>query len=75
VAYFPNGTSGYILEIQCDECALFMGCPVYATQNEFNYKQVEDGQEELQKCINMLIGEDGTCKLKPLVDKIKSTPY
>lgn len=67
MAYFPNGTSGEVLDNQCCDCIHedeWSWCPVYAVQSLFNYDQVEKGQEKLKQAINMLVGEDGKCHVR-----------
>lgn len=72
MAYFPNGSAGMILDDQCDDCfhaSIFTGCPICLAQMEFNYDQCSDGQEKLKDCLNMLVGEDGICKMRKLLVK------
>jgi hypothetical protein len=67
MAYFPNGTAGEILDNQCCDCLHedeWLWCPVYAVQFLFNYDQVGKGQEKLRQAINMLVSEDGICKVR-----------
>jgi len=71
MAYFANSSEGYILDEQCDECIHKdpeVMCPVSYVQHEFNYSQHNKGNEDLVKALNMLIDEDGQCKMKPFVE-------
>jgi hypothetical protein len=73
MAYFPNGTAGEVLDDQCDSCLHGMNdgvlCPVYHAQMEFNYKQVDDGQELLRAAMTMLINEQGKCQMKTAIEQ------
>jgi hypothetical protein len=69
MAYFSNGTEGEILDSQCLECKLLKEpCPIILVHLEYNYDQC--GNELARKIMNELVGEDGICKLKPLIDKL-----
>ena len=71
MAYFSNSSDGAILDAQCDEClygkADNIGCPIALAQMLFNYDQ--NGNDDLEKCLNMLVDKHGTCQMKPLIDK------
>lgn len=70
MAYFPNGSSGVILDNQCSECVLGkFACPVFAVQINYNYQQLKSGNEKLQEAISMLINENGICQMKNVIDK------
>lgn len=67
MAYFPNGSSGEILDNQCCDCVHedeWSWCPVYAVQQLFNYDQLGKGQEKLRQAITMLIDEKGICNVR-----------
>ena len=72
MAYFPNGTAGLILEQQCMDCihedeqSL---CPIANAHYQLNYEQCKDGNEKLRQCMAMLVGDDGMCEMKPLIEK------
>ena len=66
MAYFANGTEGMMLDEQCEGCLYGMNddvlCPVSAVQNIFNYEQCDN--PKLAEAMNLLIGQDGYCKMK-----------
>ena len=76
MAYFPNGSSGEILDRQCEKCPLGRGesgecCPVELVQLHYNYDQCDDGQEKLREAMNILIDNRGICQVgKKLTEKI-----
>jgi len=69
MAYFPNGTSGEVLDKQCGECILpdDAPCPILWVQMTYNYSQLDDGNELLKEAMNCLVDEEGACKMKPLL--------
>lgn len=73
MAYFPNGTAGQILDDQCDGCLHGVSdgimCPVAYIQINFNYKQLDKGNESLRAVMNKLINEAGVCQMKAAMDK------
>ena len=68
MAYFSNGTEGDILDRQCAECLPHDPCPIAKVQVRFNYTQCKKGQEELRRCMNMLVDEEGQCLMKQYVE-------
>lgn len=74
MAYFANGTEGLYLEEQCDSCihgadeSQSIMCPIYLVQQEYNYKQNDDG--DLRDCLNHLINNQGVCQMKRTLDKM-----
>jgi hypothetical protein len=73
MAYFSNGTEGMILDDQCAECihADEDGCcPVFFVQMEFNYSQLNGGNEDLKKAMEMLIDKKGNCNVKKAIDNM-----
>ena len=70
MVYFPNGSAGEVLDIQCGDCQLGeKACPIYFVQQEFNYKQI--GRKQLKKAMNYLVDKKGVCLMKPFIDDIK----
>ena len=72
MAYFPNSTSGMAFDEACCDCLHSdpdAGCPVALVQMWYNYEQVDKGQELLRQCLTQLVGDDGRCKMKPLIEK------
>ena len=70
MAYFPNGTAGMILDSQCGECIHEdpdAGCPIAMVQMEYNYEQI--GNDNLEKCMNALVSEEGVCLMKLAIEK------
>lgn len=71
MAYFPNSTSGEILDNQCGECPIphDAPCPILFVQMTYNYEQIDkDGKRNiLSDAMNLLINEDGQCQMKPLL--------
>lgn len=64
MAYFPNGSSGEVLELQCGRCLLGDGpCPIVGIQMLYNYDQLEEGQEKLKDAMSMLVDDKGTCQV------------
>lgn len=72
MAYFPNATSGEVLDRQCADCPLGNGpCPVMGVQMLFNYDQCDDGQEKLRSAMSILVADDGTCQVrKQILDNV-----
>jgi hypothetical protein len=65
MVYFPNGSSGEILEMQCAKCPLGEGpCPVMGIQMIYNYDQLADGQEKLKDAMSMLVDDKGICQVR-----------
>lgn len=72
MAYFPNGSSGEILEMQCDRCPLGDGhCPVVGIHMLYNYDQLDDGQDKLQKAMSMLVDDKGICQVHTQLIAVK----
>lgn len=73
MAYFPNGTAGQVLVDQCDNCLHGMDdgllCLVAHVQVEFNYKQLDAGNADLQAAMNLLIADQGECRMKLAMEK------
>jgi formate hydrogenlyase subunit 6/NADH:ubiquinone oxidoreductase subunit I len=64
MAYFPNGSSGEVLDLQCSRCPLGEGpCPVMGIQMIYNYDQLDAGQEKLRQAMEMLVDEKGICQV------------
>jgi len=65
MVYFPNGTSGMILDEQCFECPVGEDCcPIYLVQQMFNYDQLKKGNKQLKEAMNMLIDGKGKCQMR-----------
>ena len=77
MAYFPNGTSGEVLDAQCATCPVGADpdapCPVLLVQLEYNYDQCSKGQEKLKEAMNLLVSEDGECRMKKVMMGAKPT--
>ena len=72
MAYFANGSdpAGHKFENQCDTCPLGDACPVWLVQHEYNYKQCDEGNEDLREALALLVGDDGTCHVRtPIVEQ------
>lgn len=70
MAYFPNGSSGEILDNQCASCSLGQSpCPVLLVQLTYNYDQVDKGQEKLREAMEILVDKRGVCQVKIQMDK------
>ena len=67
MAYFPNGSSGAILDEQCAECLPEDPCPIAFVQIEYNYEQCHAGQEKIRELMNILVNEKGECQMKKYV--------
>lgn len=67
MAYFPNGSSGEVLDDQCERCPLGDSgeccCPVLSIQLLYNYDQLNDGQEKLRSAMSMLVDDKGVCQV------------
>jgi hypothetical protein len=79
MAYFPNHSSGQVLEVQCDRCPLGNGpCPVLEVQLIYNYDQLKEGQDHgvkltteskdriLQKLNDAIVDEIAALKNQPV---------
>ncbi len=65
MAYFPNGSSGEVLDRQCADCPLGDGpCPVMLVQQVYNYDQLDEGQEKLREAMTILVDDEGTCHVR-----------
>lgn len=72
MAYFPNGSSGEVLDSQCSKCPLGdAGCPILLVQLNYNYKQLDEGQAMLKEAMNLLVADDGTCSTFKLLQSVK----
>ena len=72
MAYFSNSSDGDILDMQCDECIhedSEAGCPIALVQMSFNYDQLNNGNKDLKRAMDMLIKSTGICQMKRLIDK------
>jgi hypothetical protein len=67
MAYFPNGASGDVLDAQCAKCLPSDPCPIWFVQTEYNYEQLNPGNERMRELINYLVDEKGQCKMKRYV--------
>lgn len=63
MAYFSNGSDGYILDKQCADCPLGDGpCPVALIHAIYNYDQID--VPKLREAMNMLVNEEGICQMR-----------
>jgi hypothetical protein len=87
MAYFPNASAGDVLDAQCSDCPLGYGwnnprqgqlfeverepfpCPTASVQMDMNYEQCKN--EKLREAMSILISDDGTCKTRELLLKIR----
>ena len=73
MAYFSNGTEGDVLTEQCHNCLHGLDdeimCPVTHVQLEYNYKQLDDGNQDLRAAMNLLIDERGNCLMRAAMEK------
>lgn len=64
MVYFPNGTSGMVLDEQCSNCPVGEeSCPIYAVQMLYNYDQLKKGNKDLKDAMTMLIDGKGRCQM------------
>jgi hypothetical protein len=69
MAYFPNGSSGDGFMLRCGECRFgSKGCPVQGLQLEFNYSQVNAGNELAREMLSRLVGDDGSCTMYDMAE-------
>jgi len=71
MAYFSNGSEGMALDDQCAECIHAdhdVMCPIAGIQLEFNYDQLNKGNEDLKKAMTILIDDSGICNMKQIID-------
>jgi hypothetical protein len=65
MAYFPNGSSGEVLDEQCFRCPLGeKPCPVLCVQMRYNYDQLDAGQEKLRTALSVLVDDSGICQVR-----------
>ena len=78
MAHFASESKSVYFENQCSTCLLPSipynipnnpYCPIRFVQEVYNYDQVDRKQKKLRAALNILISEDGTCKMKQLIDK------
>lgn len=67
MAYFPNGSSGWVLDEQCADCLPEDPCPIAYVQIEYNYSQCEPGQGKMRELLRHLVTDDGVCQMKKYV--------
>lgn len=74
MAYFPNGSSGDVLDLQCSDCPIHddQPCPILFCQMQWNYSQLD--HEEVKKMLTALVNDDGICRMKPLVEAALEHP-
>lgn len=76
MAYFSNGTAGMALEEQCARCPWGQEpCEVALVHYEFNYDQVDKGQEKLRQALSILVTDDGTCQIFERVRKLQGLRF
>lgn len=67
MAYFPNSTSGMVLDEQCAACPVGRDpqapCPILLVQSQFNYDQCHADHWKLREAMNALIDEKGICQM------------
>ena len=83
MAYFSGGTDGEALFKLCAECPVGQGqrvsCPVLCVQKTYNYRQHNDNEISLSRCLDMLISrnESGAvkCSMRDAMQQAKeATP-
>lgn len=74
MAYFPNGTSGYVFDEQCARCRFGEGpCPIWNMQQEFNYKACNI--PVARAIMDSLVKDDGTCAMFALAPEVFQKPF
>jgi hypothetical protein len=62
MAYFPNGCSGEVLDIQCLKCKYGnKPCPIYWMQCNWNYLACND--KIAREIMDYFISNNGTCAM------------
>jgi len=72
MAYFPNGISATILDMQCADCVLGDdACPIYAAQTIYNYEQFDDdgNDTKMSELLNELVDKNGICVMREMAKK------
>ena len=80
MAYFPNGSSGEVLDEQCATCPVGKHpeapCPVLFVQTHYNYEQFTDGKpNEIAELLNFLVDPvKGVCQMRAVMIKYADKP-
>jgi len=62
MAYFSNGSEGFVFDDQCAKCKFGQSpCPIALVQLEYNYDQHKDTSGTATKILDTLVKDDGTC--------------
>lgn len=79
MAYFPNGSSGEVLDEQCEDCPLGYGwsgvnqecgpCPTALVHLMLNYEQCKN--PDLASAMRYLVADNGECQTRKLLLKLR----
>jgi len=75
MAYFANGSEGFILDDQCADCLHadeVATCPIMFVSVKYNYDQL--GNEGLISCLEDLVDKKGQCRMRPYIMALKKGP-
>jgi hypothetical protein len=88
MAYFPNGSSGDVLDAQCADCPLGYGWndpnqkrlfdpekqarPCPVALVQLMYNYDQVGIEKFEDAMNCLINKDGICRIREQLVEIRS---
>jgi hypothetical protein len=62
MAYFSNGTEGFVFDHQCSICKYGEDpCPIMFVQHEFNYEACNN--KTARAILDALVSNDGTCAM------------
>ncbi len=70
MAYFPNGSSGEVLDAQCADCPVGKHeehqCPVRLVQMLYNYDQFDKQgkRTQMSELMDVLVNDNGECQMR-----------
>lgn len=77
MAYFPNGSSGMEFDEGCMDCLHEdpdYGCPIAFIQMNYNYDQLDDGNEQVKEILDYLVDQKKGCILRDKIMSLKHGP-
>ncbi len=64
MAYFSNGSEGFVFDDQCAKCKYGKyPCPIAFVQMDANYDQLKDTTGTAKKILDHLVNEKGECSM------------
>lgn len=74
MAYFSNGSEGFVFDAQCDKCKYGnKPCPIALVQMNHNYEAVNN--KVATDILNTLVKNDGTCTMYETFEEDFKKPF